>query len=427
MGPEGENAHKIYEIGGGASMAEVLWSPDGQRVAYVKRNQSGVSDSIETRDLKGGSPTEVFRASDEKPIHPRHGFIWLPDGRIVYFLVEPGDGTNNCSYWQVHVDPPTGRPREEATRVANWLPDCVGATSFTADGKHIAFVRWAGYSGIYVAGLAADNARITTPRRLTLDDTWNNLEGWTPDSKSVLLLSNRNKRWEVFRQAIDSDTAERIVAGRGASVTPDGSSVLYHVRLNELDENAGHRLLRIPIAGGTAQELATGLSFGGAQCARLPANVCVIAERSSDGKQRVFSLLDLQKGRGRELFKFDANPDGNYMWVLSPEGSRVAVLKPLDSTIHVFSLDGKQLHDISPAGRKIMTSLAWTRDGKGFFVSSREKNDWLLLHVDLQGVAQVLWQQEGSRGVFGMPSPDGRHLAIRVWLYSGNIWMADNF
>jgi WD40 repeat protein len=159
----------------------------------------------------------------------------------------------------------------------------------------------------------------------------------------------------------------------------------------------------------------------------LPVNLCVIAERSSDRKQLIFSVLDLQKGRGRELLRFDVAPDEQYTWALSPEGSRVAILKSLDATIHVLSLTGDPRRDISPEGRDIMANVAWTADGKGFFVSSLEKGGWTLLHVDQHGAVHALWQREGSRGVFGVPSPDGRHLAIRVWLYSGNIWMADNF
>jgi Tol biopolymer transport system component len=421
MGPEGESGHKIYETDGTTLVAAVDWAPDGQRVAYLKLDQAGVSIAIESRDFDGGSPTEIFRSSGEKPLR---GFIWSPDGRLIYALEEPGD--NMCSYWQMHIDPRSGKPEGRAKRVANWLPNCVEPAGFTADGKHLAFVRWAGYSGVYIAGLDADNSRITKPKRLTLDDTWNNLLGWTPDSKSVLLLSSRNKQWEIFLQGIDADTPERIVAGRGGSVSPDGSWVLYQVRMNERDGDAGHRQMKIPITGGSPAELTTGHVNGAAQCARLPVNLCVIADQSSDRKQLIFSVLDLQKGRGRELLRFDVDPDGQYSWALSPEGSQLAVLKSRDATIHVLSLTGNPRRDIAPEGRKIMTSIAWTTDGKGFFVSSLEKGGWTLLHVNLHGAVHALWQRDGSRGVSGMPSPNGRHLAIRVWLYSGNIWMADN-
>jgi Tol biopolymer transport system component len=48
--------------------------------------------------------------------------------------------------------------------------------------------------------------------------------------------------------------------------------------------------------------------------------------------------------------------------------------------------------------------------------------------VDLEGNAKVLWQHKGGSGdVFGVPSPDGRYLAIRSSVLGGNMWMLENF
>jgi eukaryotic-like serine/threonine-protein kinase len=422
MGPEGESEHKIYETDGSTSVAAVGWSPDGQRTAYLRINRAGDA-AIESRDLNGGTPAEIVQAARDI-----RGFGWLPDGRMVYDRFEPGDSTK-CSYWQMHLDPHTGKPVESAKRVANWLPDCMGKANFTADGKHLAFVRWATTTGVYIADLAADNSRITPPRRLTLEDTYNNLMGWTPDSKSVMFLSNRNKRWEIFRQAIDSDTADRIVAGRGASVSPDGAYVLYLVRVDEKEPNGEHRLMRIPITGGAPVELARGHFGGGGPptCARLPVKLCVMAERSSDSKQLVFSAFDLEKGPGRELLRFDLDPDKGPGWALSPDGSRIAVLQVRDATIHVLSLAGGPPRDISPPERVMMDAVAWTADGKGFFVSSLENNVYTLLHVDLHGAVHTLWRPGVSRGMSSIASPDGRHLAIRNSQRTSNVWMVDNF
>jgi WD40-like Beta Propeller Repeat len=276
----------------------------------------------------------------------------------------------------MHIDVRTGKPTERAKRVANWLQDCVASPSSTADGKHFAFVRWAGSTGVYIAGLDADNSRITTPRRLTLEETWNNLMGWTPDSKSVLFLSSRNQQWEIFRQAIDSDTANRIVAARGASVSPDGTYFLYLVRLKEQDDSAGHRLMRIPVTGGAPAELARGRFGGGGPpaCTKMPVNLCVFAARSTDAKQLVFSAFDVEKGRGSELLRFDMDPDRGFTWALSPDGSQVAVVQPRHATIHVLSLAGKAPREISLPGRVMMKAVEWTADGKGFFVSSLENH-----------------------------------------------------
>jgi len=47
--------------------------------------------------------------------------------------------------------------------------------------------------------------------------------------------------------------------------------------------------------------------------------------------------------------------------------------------------------------------------------------------VDFQGNAQFLWEQAGGIDTYAVPSPDGRHLALRAWNVEGNLWMMENF
>jgi hypothetical protein len=46
--------------------------------------------------------------------------------------------------------------------------------------------------------------------------------------------------------------------------------------------------------------------------------------------------------------------------------------------------------------------------------------------VDLKGNVKLLWKSNSER-CFGVPSPDGRHLAIYDWKLSANMWMMENF
>ena len=50
-----------------------------------------------------------------------------------------------------------------------------------------------------------------------------------------------------------------------------------------------------------------------------------------------------------------------------------------------------------------------------------------VLRVDLQGNARVLCHPGAEETTVGIPSPDGRHLAILGWSETGNIWMMENF
>ena len=56
----------------------------------------------------------------------------------------------------------------------------------------------------------------------------------------------------------------------------------------------------------------------------------------------------------------------------------------------------------------------WAADGRGWIAASRDRIGSVLLYVDLEGRAHPVWDLKGDTSALGMPSPDGRHLAIVV-------------
>ena len=84
---------------------------------------------------------------------------------------------------------------------------------------------------------------------------------------------------------------------------------------------------------------------------------------------------------------------------------------------------------INPKGWESLEGLSWDVDGKGLISSSSTQRSKVLLYIDLQGNARVLWEQGGRVGarLRGLPSPDGRHLAITAIALNSNAWMMENF
>jgi Tol biopolymer transport system component len=163
------------------------------------------------------------------------------------------------------------------------------------------------------------------------------------------------------------------------------------------------------------------------RCARTPATLCAIAERSADRKQLVFTAFNSLKGRGRELAKFNADATAAYWWDLSPDGTRIAILKLHEGRIQILSLNGRAPQQITVKGWNTLTSVFWAADGKGLFVSSFKDRGAVVLSVNLQGSARLLWEHLGGIDTYAVPSPDGRHLAMRAWNVEGNLWMMENF
>ena len=115
-------------------------------------------------------------------------------------------------------------------------------------------------------------------------------------------------------------------------------------------------------------------------------------------------------------------------WDLSPDGSQVAVLFPLERRIRLLPVAGGTSRDVFVCGWwPTWNGPDWSPDGKGFYVSSLSPRGTTLLYIDLKGHASAVWEQKGNYATWGVPSPDGRHLAILGYTVDSNVWMLGNF
>jgi serine/threonine protein kinase len=431
MRPDGAGARRLYQAGENSAFIGAEWSPDGRRLAYNMLRETADRSEIfiQTRDLEGGpATTAVFGGTSD--------WSWSPDGRLIYGLFDTDPVGDSCNFWAMPVDAATGKPKEIAKKMTNWAGFCMDNLSETADGKRLAFRKWSWQGSVYVADLQAGGMRITTPRRLTLNEGRNFPRSWTADSKAVVFGSYLDGRWRVSRQFLDQETSEPITARQdgdvsGGRVSPDGIWILYVVLPKGSGSSALSQLMRARVSGGPSEPVLKGRLYGDPQCARSPATLCAFAEPSEDNKQLTLTAFDPLSGRGRELIRFDIDhtADIEYLWDLSPDGTRIAVLKYSAANIRVFPVNGKPPQEILAKGWKSLASIHWAPDGKGFFVSGTADGGSALLHLDLQGNAHVLWKQKGSTAPWNLPlahykgpsapwavpSPDGRHLAIYYW------------
>jgi eukaryotic-like serine/threonine-protein kinase len=431
MGPNGENARKFQETGGDTGLCCFGWSPDGKHYGYIFTDASG--GTMLHRDIKGGPTVTVLQNAELKKMDDIN---WLHDGRVVYSLHEPGNGSV-CNYWTMRIDIATGRHIEEPRRLTNWPNFCVFSGSVTNNDKQLAFMASSGFYTSYVADLEAGGKRLRNLRRFTSEED-DGVRGWTVDSK-VLVAQNRGS-WSLYKQSLDSDTPAPIVSSvaGGAlllgATTPDGKS--YIGRIWPKGESIGHPtipfpIVRIPLAGGAPETIVQLSRNGNVSCARPPSNTCVLAEQSEDRKQMIVSILDPIKGRGPELTRFDSGRELSVgdppPCVISPDGTRLAMARNPESPIEIRSLHGELIRKIPSQSVGELFWLLWSADQKGFFVTRKGQRGNELLYLDLQGKATPLRQCIGTETCFGIPSPDGRHLAIIDRDQSNNMWMMENF
>ena len=309
-------------------------------------------------------------------------------------------------------------------------------SSTTADGKRVVFLESSGRGTSYLDDLEADGTRLVNSRPFTLEEGGEDvIDAWTADSRTVILILNRGDHYGLYKQRLNSDTPEPIVASvaggllENAQVSPDGKWVIIQVW--PITGGATVQLMRVPFTGGTPELIFPVREWSLSSCASPPSNLCAVAEQGDDHKQMIITSFDPVKGRGLELARFELDSDydtnANYLlWDISLDGTRLAAARGPEGPIQVRSLRGQPTQVIRAKGLNNMWRLKWAADGRGLFVSNREKGGTEILHVDLQGNAKLLWKCSGDRCV-GRPSPDGRHLAIYDWKQSANMWMMENF
>lgn len=417
----GFQARKLYNAPEKTVIGDLHWSEDGQRVIYLQ--VSATHGELLSRDLRGGPPISLVQSPGDW--WHLTDFASLPAGRVIYV-----GGGHNGNFWELRIDPRSGKPTEMPRQLTNWSGLWLGYTSVTSDGKRLAFQRSAPQSTVNVADIEANGVRLSNFKHVTLNEYMNHVETWAPDGHALVFRSKRDGNLKLFKQALDSDIEEPLVMGRenvaGSAISPDGSWLFYLDCARGCEGTAP--VMAIPIHGGAQHLVMMSDTYGRPRCAVAPANLCVVAEQSQDGKPLIFTAFDALKGRGAEIARFETDPAvDEYNWGISRDGSSIAILNHLNNKIYIVSLKGRPLKEITVKLWTNLGGLNWAADGKGWFTASKNEEGVVLLHVDLQGEAAPIWRLSGGLEAYALPSPDGRQLAIGATSWDNNIWLMENF
>jgi hypothetical protein len=213
-------------------------------------------------------------------------------------------------------------------------------------------------------------------------------------------------------------------------LSPDGASILLEGARTGLHKMG---LYRVALRGGTPQRLFDTEGFVLFWCANKASNFCVFGRPSTGKNDLVVVAFDPLEGPGKELVRIpleagtSADIGFDYWWQLSPDGSRIAIVKRHSNQIRLVPLGGGPTRTITVKDYPDLLDLNWAMDSQSMFVSTLEPGRATLLRVALNGDAQPIWQQHQSKLTWGIPSPDGRHLAIMGANSEANVWMIDNF
>jgi serine/threonine protein kinase len=433
MGGEGEEPHRILTNDPGGLLDSIVWSPTGQRIAYLRYvgNTAKREVTIETCDLAGGARTVVLSDPRLAGADGLTGMAWLPDGRIVYSIIAK---SGDSDLWAIRADPRTGKSRGEGGRLAGWQNFQAWDPQASVDGKRLIVTKARTESRIYVGDLRVAS-KAFTPRRFTLDDWYNVVAGWTNDSKAILFHSRRNGRWSIFKQNIDSQTPETLIGGpeNYLNSTLSAQGTLLYTATASADRfepgDTTIRLMSMPTEGGARSTLMMGRYDY--RCGSSLPSSCVLAELKD--AQLIFSYLDPVKGKRDEIVRVAGYHSNDPRWDLSPDGSTVAIVDANEAKgeVRILNLAEKRTIVLHVRDWKWtrLTKISWAADGKGWFALAQSESSFSLVSLDANGNARVLQEMpQGEAWVSSIaPSPDGRSLAFTKRTYLKDVMLLENY
>lgn len=435
------------------------WAPDGQRFAYLKDvywpGYSTEDVQIEMYELATGKTDLILN-----DYRLQYGLVWTRDNRILFSRAEEPPNQGESNVWSLKMDTRPGWRWGAPVRLTSG-PDWKPVINMSADGKHAVFIRTNIAPTVFVADVDARTHELGKLQRLTLDERQNRPYEWTPDGKSVLYVSDREGTLRIFRQQIGAANPDLIAGVQGSPnilrLNPERSEILY---LTEVDRKtaesgngapsnhnsgaAGHNaantqpegefqsrnlhLMRVPLDGGTSEQVLEDSGINNFQCARWPSRECLYSKYTKDAL--VFYEFDANNGAKKELLR-TSEPEWQYFnWTLSPDGRTLALAKKMraatEAEIRLVSMRSGAERVLKVKDWARIATIDWAADGKSFWASAvRHGETTALINIDLQGRAKSVLQESKPYVGWAIPSQDGKHLAIWEATGGSNAWMLE--
>jgi serine/threonine protein kinase/Tol biopolymer transport system component len=336
------------------------WSPDGKLIAATVARVGGRSKVVAFSAADG---SEKDLSTESWPFSAR--VQWLPD--MTALLVIAGDGPPLAQVWI--VDYPDGRAR----RVTNDL-STYRALGLTHEGKTLTTVQAQGLLNLWVVpdGDAAKSVRLPTGNIGFYSSAGNNL-AWTPDGK-IVFVSTEGGNADIWVTAPDGSNRKQLTTNGAQNFSPvisaDGRYIVFSSW-----RDGQKNLWRMNLDGSNPVRLTTGLADS---YPSFSSDSRWIVYTTQDGPRPLIWKVSIDGGTPIQISDHVAtmaavSPDGRFIAYAFPE-SRDPYAPP--NRLSMIPFEGGDViktFEITGSGT-VATVLEWSQDGKSIFYSINANN-----------------------------------------------------
>jgi Tol biopolymer transport system component/predicted Ser/Thr protein kinase len=368
--------------------AYAVWSPDGTRLAFLRRPAPDAPAELVTARLDGSDVKVLLRADSVYPFI--RSPAWSPDARLV--AIVRGTGGAAGEIWLIDAD--GGEPRRATDDTA---PTFCEYPSFTPDGHGILHSsNRSGATNLWIVSLG-------DKRLVQLTSGAGPDEGPTIAGDGNIAFVNSRWRNTLVLHGL-GDGATRMLYSHAPyiwapTVSPDGREVAFS--RGEVD--GSWHIWTMPVAGGTPRRL-TATAAGEVYPRYTPDGASVLYHTWS-GPRSIW-LVPAAGGVARPLRA--SSDQGEGFADVSPDGRWVAFARTeaLAERVYVISIDGRgeRLLTESPA-----TVPRWSPDGRRIAFSPSRGFSGGIFVVNADGTGERRLTTSGGWPVWW---PDGKRIGF---------------
>jgi TolB protein len=230
---------------GGAVNVDPRWSPDDSRIAFVstqfnKRfhifvahmNNGALSNLEQLTEERRSNVTRYYYSPFDHEIHP----TWSPDGKEILFVTNRENIYGTGGFWRMKAER-GAEPREIRYEETTWRarPD------WASDGKRIIYSSYLGRNWHQIWIMTSEGG---DPFPLTYGEYDNTAPRWSPDTRKIAYISNRDGNTSLWVMDIPGGKQQQIKQANRKLLKPSGV-----LEISVLDSAGKPMAARVSVTG----------------------------------------------------------------------------------------------------------------------------------------------------------------------------------